>query len=175
MDLLKKPLLRVPLVLGGAGILCRLLTYLLSFISVRIQMAGGPDPVTGAYTISSGHTTQIVSVIAFFLFWAAGWKFLRGLSRKQIFLSASVMVIWSGLLLAWEQVSQAMGGYSLWVYRLSATTEATMWTTQLLIRIFDRVSLPAVMPAVFTPYLYLLLGNRRLPPEEGDGPSPQAP
>lgn len=160
MELLKKPILRVPLILAVTGIVCRMLTYLCSFISVRIQMANGPDPVTGAYNISSGYTTEIVSVIAFILFWFAGWKFVRGLSRKQIFLSATIMVVWLGILLAWEQLSQAGGGYSIWVYRLYATQEAVSWATQLLVRVFDEVSVPVVLPSIFTPYLYLLLGKK---------------
>ena len=164
MELWKKPILRVPLVIGITGIVCRILTYLCSFISVRIQMAKGPDPVTGAYNLSTGYTTEIISVIAFLLFWAAGWKFVRGLTRKQIFLSATIMVVWLGVLLAWEQLSQAGGSYSLWVYRLYATQEAVSWATQLLIWVFDDVSAPVVLPSIFTPYLYLLLGKKNAVP-----------
>ncbi len=160
MDLLKKPLLRVPLVLGIAGIGLRFLTYIAAFISVQIQKAQGPDPVTGAYSISSGYVTEIMAVLSFVVFWAAGWKFVRGLERKVIFSSATIMVVWCAALLIWEQLSQKLGGYSLWCYRLYATTEANMWAMQILIRIFDTVSVPVVLPSLFVPYLYLLLGKR---------------
>ncbi|WP_298018225.1 hypothetical protein [uncultured Dysosmobacter sp.] len=160
MELLKKPLLRVPLVLGIAGIVLRFLTYIAAFISVRLQTAQGPDPVTGAYSISSGYVTEIMAVISFVVFWAAGWKFVRGLERKTIFFSATIMVVWCTALLIWEQLSQKLGGYSLWCYRFYATTEANMWATQILIRIFDTVSVPVVLPSLFVPYLYLLLGKR---------------
>ena len=66
-----------------------------------------------------------------------------------------------GGLLAWEQLSQAMGGYSMWVYRLYATTDAMRWATQILTRVFDEVSVPVVLPYIFTPYLYLLFGRRK--------------
>lgn len=160
MELWKKPLWRVPLVLAGCGVVCRMLTYLISFVSVRIQMAQGPDPVTGAYNISSGYSTQIVAIISCLLFWIAGWRFVRELTRKERFLSATIMVLWGAALLAWEQISQAMGSYSMWCYRLYATTEAMMWVDQILIRVFDQVSVPVMIPGLFAPYLYLLFGQR---------------
>lgn len=161
METLQKPLWRVPLVLALTGLVCRCLTYLMGFVWGRIQIARGPNPATGAYELSTGYLSGIMAVIAFLLFWAVGWKFVRGLSRKQIFCSATIMVVWHGLLLAWEQLSQAMGGYSMWVYRLYATTETTSWATQLLVRIFDEVSVPVVLPAIFTPYCYLIFGRNR--------------
>lgn len=147
------------MLLSLTGILCRFLTYLISFVFVRIQMAQGPDSVTGAYEITSGHATEIIAVLSFILFWVVGWKFVRGLSRRQIFLSATIMVIWEAVLLTAEQLSQSMGSYSLLVYRLYATTEATMWASQILIRIFNQVSVPVILPGLLAPYLYLLLGT----------------
>ena len=67
MEFLKRPIWRVPLVLCATGLLCRLITYLYSFVSVRIQMAQGPDPVTGAYSISFGHASVVLSAVAFLL------------------------------------------------------------------------------------------------------------
>ena len=57
-----------------------------------------------------------------------------------------------------------MGGYSLWVHYLYATTEASSWVSQLLFRLFDQVSWPLVVPALLTPYLYLLLGKSKAAP-----------
>ena len=163
MELLKKPILRVPLVLVCLGVLERLLTFVLTFIWVRIQRAQGPNPETGAYEIGGGGITVVLSVIAFLLFWAAGWKFIRGLTRKQIFLSATIMEIWHGILLALEQWTMATANWDLYfslVYRLWITVGGTGWATQLLFRIFGEVSVPVVAPAIFTPYLYILLGRR---------------
>lgn len=159
MEVLKRPIWRVPLVLGAAGLLCRALSYILAFIWGRIQIAQGPGP-DGTTVISTGHVSVIIAVISFLLFWLAGWRFVRGLTRRQIFLSATIMVLFQALLLAWEQLSQAMGGFSLWAYRLYALTEGTMWADQLLIRLFDTVSVPVLIPALFAPYLYLVFGNR---------------
>lgn len=159
METLKKPVWRVPLVLGCAGILCRMLTYLLGFVWGRIQIARGPGP-DGTTVLTGGYVTEIIAVISFLLFWWAGWRFVRGLSRREIFLSATMMVLINAALLAAEQLSQAMGGYSLWVYRLYALTEGTMWADQLLIRLFDTVSVPVLIPALFAPYLYLVFGKR---------------
>lgn len=159
METWKKPLWRVPLVLGCAGLLCRALSYILGFIWGRIQIAQGPGP-DGTTVISTGHVSEIIAVISFLLFWWAGWRFVRGLTRREIFLSATIMVLFQALLLAWEQLSQSMGGYSLWAYRLYALTEGTMWADQLLIRLFDTVSVPVLIPALFAPYLYLVFGKR---------------
>ncbi len=194
MELVKKPILRVPLVLILTGLVCRMVSRPILLLWVRIQILRGPDPATGAYGISGGVLDEIMIAIAFLLFWAAGWKFVRGLSRKEIFLSATIMVVWAGiafllfwaagwkfvrglsrkeiflsatimvvwagLLLALEQLVQAYGSYSMWISRLYATTETMDWTLQILIRVFDEVSVPVVLLYIFTPYLYLLLGRR---------------
>ena len=165
MELLKKPVLRVPLVLALTGVLCRALRYAVIMVWTRVQMAQGPDPVTGAYEISVGPVGTVLDVLCFALFWIAGWLFVRELTRKQIFLSATIMAVWLGVLLAWEQLSQALGGYSIWVHRLYATQESVSWAVQLLVWIFDEVSVPVVLPSILTPYLYLLLGKRALAAE----------
>ena len=164
MKALGKPIWRVPVVLGGAGLLCRALTYILSLIWGRIQIAQGPGP-DGSYVLTTGYTTEIIAVISFLLFWLAGWRFVRGLPRREIFLSATIMVLLNAVLLAAEQISQQVfGTYSMIVYRLYALTEGTMWADQLLIHLFDTVSIPVLIPGLFTPYLYLVLGNRSASP-----------
>ena len=116
MEFWKKPLWRVPLVLAGTGIVCRILSFLMAFIWGRIQIAQGPDPVTGVYHLTTGYVSILSAILAFILFWLAGWRFVRGMERRHIFYSATIMVVWHAILLAWEQISQAIGGYSLWVY-----------------------------------------------------------
>lgn len=163
MEILKKPIWRVPLVLGITGIGLHFLTFIVAFISVQVQKAQEPDPVTGAYNITGGYVTEIMAVIAFAVFWAAGWKFVRGLGRKELFLSATVMVVWKALLLALEQWCMAVSNYDLYfslVYRLWATVETTGWVDQILFRVFDQVTIPVIIPGLFAPYLYLFLAKR---------------
>jgi len=160
-----KNLLRIPVVLTILGVLERILTFLLSFIWVQIQKAQGPDPITGVYEISSGHLTEIMAIIGFVLFWAAGWKFVRKLTKKQIFISATIMAVWYALLLGLEQWTMATSNYDLYfalVYRLWVTLEGMSWSSQLLVWLFGDVSLPVMLPAVLTPYLYLLLGQKNV-------------
>ncbi len=164
MEVLKRPSWRIPLVLSGVGLLCRALTYILGLIWGRIQIAQGPGP-DGSYVLTTGYTTEIIAAISFLLFWLAGWRFVRGLTRREIFRSASIMVLLNAALLAAEQISQRVfGAYSMTVYRLYALTEGTMWVDQLLIHLFDTVSIPVLIPGLFTPYLYLALGNRSISP-----------
>ena len=70
METLKKPIWRVPLVLGGTGLVCRIIGYILSFLWVRIQIAQGPGP-EGSYVLTTGHLSAIMAVISFVLFWLA--------------------------------------------------------------------------------------------------------
>lgn len=160
MRILKSPLLRVPLVLTVTGVICRWLSYFLGSIWARIQIAHGPDPVTGAYTFGSEELPIVLTVIAFLLFWAAGWRYLQHMTFRQLFASSTVMVVWYALLLTTEQLLQAQGSYPMWVYTLYATHESCMWMDQLMFRIFDQVSVPVVIPGLFTPYLYLVFGRR---------------
>ena len=89
MELVRKPILRVPLVLALTGLVCRCLTYLIGFVWGRIQIAQGPNPATGAYELSTGYMSEIMAVIAFLLFWTAGWKFVRGVYMIPNVISAA--------------------------------------------------------------------------------------
>lgn len=162
MESWKRPIWRVPLVLGCVGIFCRMLSYLLGLVWGRIQIARGPGP-DGSFVLTSGYVTEIIAVLSFLLFWWAGWRFVRGLTRREIFVSATIMVIVYAVLLAAEQLSQAMGGqYFIWIYRLYALAEGKTWVDQLLFRIFDTVSVPLAIPGLFAPYLYLVFRKRRI-------------
>jgi len=161
MDILKKPILRVPVVLVPLGILCRILTFVVTFICVQIDRAKGPNPETGVYEISIGYSSEIVGIISFVLFCAAGWKFMRSLTRRQIFCSATIMVVWHAILLILEQwiLTNHVGSY-MTLYQLWFTVEGTQWATQLLVRLFDAVSIPIILPSLLTPYLYLVFGRK---------------
>lgn len=162
MEFWKKPLWRVPVVLGGLGLLCRLLTYILSFVWGRIQIAQGPGP-EGAYVLSTGYLSEIMAVISFFSFWLAGWRFVRGLTRRQIFASATIMVLVYAALLAAEQITQSVGVGFVTVYRLYALAEGKDWVDQLLFRLFGTVSPPLAIPGLFAPYLYLVFAKKDVP------------
>lgn len=161
MESWKRPIWRVPLVLSGVGIFCRMLSYLLGLVWGRIQIARGPGP-DGTFVLTTGYVTEIIAVLSFLLFWWAGWRFVRGLTRREIFASATIVVIVYAVLLAAEQLSQAMDGYSIWIYRLYALADGKTWVDQLLFRIFDTVSVPLAVPGLFTPYLYLVLSKRKM-------------
>lgn len=160
MEALKKPIWRVPLVLGALGLVRRCLSYVLGFIWARIQIAQGPGP-DGAYTVSTGHMSEVAAVISFLLFWWAGWRFLRGMTRRDIFWSATIMVVVYAALLAAEQISlHAFGTLSMTVYRLYALAEGKSWVDQILFRLTGTVSVPMAIPGLFAPYLYLVFGRK---------------
>ena len=163
MEVLKKPILRVPLVLAALGLACRLLDYAGGFLWGLILRAKGPDPATGTITVTAGPTTAIVSAVSFLLFWWAGWRFVRGLSRREIFRSATIMVLVYAALLAAEQITQSVGVGFLTVYRLYALADGKGWVDQLLFRLFGTVSVPLVIPGLFAPYLYLVFAKKDVP------------
>ena len=166
MEFWKKPLWRVPVVLGALGVINRLLTLAGSMIWVSIQRARGPGP-DGSIVIGTGYLGEILTVAGALLFWWAGWRFVRGLTRREIFWSASIMVLVNAALLAAEQIGQAVtGSYPMWVYRLYALTEGTSWVSQLFFRLFLAAGLTSslwVVPDIFAPYLYLVFAKKDAP------------
>lgn len=163
MEFYKTPLWRVPVVLGTLGIFCRILSLGGGILWGTYLRAQGPDPETGKIILSSGPVPAIVAVVSCVLFWWAGWRFVQGLTRRQIFLSATIMVVFHAVLLAAEQIGQSMGGYPLTVYHLYALTEGTLWVSQLLIRLFDDWSLLLACVSVLAPYLYIVFGKKGVP------------
>ena len=167
MEFWKKPLWRIPVVLGGLGLLCRLLSFILIFAWGRIQIARGPGP-DGSVVLTTGYVGEIVAVMMFLLFWLAGWRFVRGLTRRQIFASATIMVLVYAALLAAEQISQhVFGTYSMTVHHLYALAEGKMWVDQIFFRIFQAAgssSILWVIPGIFAPYLYLVFGQKNAEP-----------
>lgn len=166
MEFWKKPLCRVPVVLGGLGLLCRLLSFILSFVWGRIQIARGPGP-DGSVVITTGYVGEIVTVMMFLLFWWAGWRFVRGLTRREIFWSASIMVLVNAALLAAEQISlHVFGNYSMTVHHLYALADGKSWADQLFLRLFLALGSTSslwVIPGIFAPYLYLIFGKKSVP------------
>ena len=160
MDFLRRPIWRVPLVLGALGLVCRCLTYVLGLTWGLIQRARGPGP-DGSIVLTTGYLSVIMAVISFLLFWWAGWRFLRGMTRRELFWSATIMVLVFAALLAAEQISQhVFGTYSLTVYRLYALAEGKGWVDQIFFRLTGQVSVSTVLPGIFAPYLYLIFGRR---------------
>lgn len=166
MEAWKKPIWRVPLVLGALGVLNRLLHFAGSLLWGLIQRGRGPGP-DGTIVLTTGYVTEIVSVITFLLFWWAGWRFVRDLTRREIFRSASIMVLLNAALLAAEQISQhVFGTYSWAVYHLYTLAEGKMWLDQLSLRLFQALGLSSglwVVPGIFAPYLYLIFGKKNAP------------
>lgn len=160
MDFLRRPIWRVPLVLGALGLVCRCLTYVLGLTWGLIQRARGPGP-DGSIVLTTGYLSVIMAVISFLLFWWAGWRFLRGMTRRELFWSATIMVLVFAALLAAEQISQhVFGTYSLTVYRLYALAEGKGWVDQIFFRLTGQVSVSTVLPGIFAPYLYLIFGRK---------------
>lgn len=162
----KKPIWRVPLVLGALGFINRLLSFSGGLIWGAVQRARGPGP-DGSIVITTGYLSEIVSVVGVLLFWWAGWRFVRGLTRREIFWSASIMVLVNAALLAAEQISlHVFGNYSMAIYHLYALADGKSWADQLFLRLFLALGSTSslwVIPGIFAPYLYLIFGKKSVP------------
>lgn len=166
MEVWKKPIWRVPLVLVVLGFINRLLSLAGGLVWGSIQRARGPGP-DGSIVISTGYLSEVVAVLGCLLFWWAGWRFVRGLTRREVFWSASIMVLVNAALLAAEQIGQAAAGsYPLWVYRFWFLAEGSGWVSQVFFRLFQALGSTSslwVVPGVFAPYLYLIFGKKGAP------------
>ena len=164
MEFWKRPVFRVPLVLMALGVVCRIVSFFAGYLWGSYLHAQGPDPETGIFYLSAGPTTAIMILVSCLLFWWAGWRFVRGLSRRQVFLSASIMTAISAVLLAAEQIAQAMGNYPMWLFHLYSLAEGSQWVMLLLAHLFNAGISTAVV-SIFAPYLYLIFAKKNVPIE----------
>lgn len=155
----KTGLWRVPAAMALSGLIGRMVGFPLArLFLVRLE--------DGSHT-SSPLFSPCMNGIYVALFLAAGWLLLRGMDRRTLFRSATLMVAYGLLVLAVEQIGQVLagGGILLLTYYLYIPTEAGSVVTSLLFRLAPE-TLPhwgfvlLAIPSCFLPYLYLVFGRK---------------
>lgn len=159
MDNWKHTIWRVPAAMFLSGIIARAVSVPVAHLFIY-QMEDG------SYTISSMYDS-CMDILRLALFLAAGWLLLRGLSRRSIFRSATIMAAYSALVLAVEQIGQALIGADILslTYYLYIPKSGSYILTSLLFRLAPE-GFPhwgyvlLAIPSCFFPYLYLVFGRK---------------
>lgn len=162
MNIRKKALWRVPLICIVAGIISSISILLFA----RFTIVTLPD---GVVTTDNFRVLIIYGVLFFATLFIGGLRFCRHMTRKELFASASIMVLYGIILLIVQQVSQELivqqgsqAGASILVgltIYLFLPFEWCGLISQLLIQLGIGV-LPAVVISMFTPYLFVLFGRK---------------
>lgn len=158
MDNWKHTIWRVPAAMFLSGIIARAAGVPVAHLFNQME--------NGSYTISPMYDS-FMNILRLALFLAAGWLLLRGLSRRSIFRSATIMAAYSALALAVEQVGQALIGADILslTYYLYIPKSGSYILTSLLFRLAPE-GFPhwgyvlLAVPSCFFPYLYLVFGRK---------------
>lgn len=105
---MKNKLLRVPIISIVCGIILNIISQAIIFIMVK---------GTNAFTehMSTTHTF-ITGTLAIIFIVFTGLFFLRDMNKKEVIHSAAIVSIYSIILLALEQIFQALGLFSLMMF-----------------------------------------------------------
>lgn len=154
MKIRKEVLWKVPLFCIIAGAIS---FHAMLFLSGRFTVVTLPD---GSITLDNTRTLMIYGAIFIVTLIAGGMVFLRGMTRKEIFFSASIVVAF-GLIMNLNQ----------WAFNLTTGPGAVFfmyasqifaWSNvipQLLYRVNGNLWLGALIGSL-TPYLFILFGKK---------------
>lgn len=146
------------LILPGLALIGGIILRITDYMSV-FTIAGG----TSEWTLEMGTTVFYIRlVLSILLFVIIGIIVRRIYDRKTIVKSATLLVIYSILLLALEQIMQLFFTYNPMVYWLYLPLEIFTTITSLLARISSGESITWIyaVPSLFAPYLFLLFGEK---------------
>jgi len=149
-----KELFKLPVLTLLGGIVYRIVNFVIVLLMVR-----GSDE----WTLEMGNIVFVVDlVMSVVIFIVIGIILCKTYDRKTIFKSATLLVIYSIIVLILEQVTQHLGVYniriSMWLY---LPVEIFTIITSALARISSAESINWLyaLPALFAPYLFLFFGK----------------
>ncbi|HHW00232.1 MAG TPA: hypothetical protein GXX36_11835 [Clostridiaceae bacterium] len=151
--MMKKLLVLPALTLIGSAIL-----RIADVITSAILVAG-----TSEWTLEKGTTAFYVRLIlSVILFVIIGIILRRNYDRKTIAKSATLLVIYSIVIFALEQITQYYGTYSMIFYWLYIPFEIFTIITWALARIStaENINWIYAIPSLLAPYLFVLFGKR---------------
>ncbi|OEF96139.1 hypothetical protein BHF68_10430 [Desulfuribacillus alkaliarsenatis] len=91
----------------------------------------------------------------------SGLLFFRDMSKVDIAKSATLVVIYYALIIAFEQFLISIGKYSLILVLLFIPTTTYSVIHQLFLSLFELSIWIGLILSVFAPYLYVLFGKRQ--------------
>jgi hypothetical protein len=154
VNIRKETLWKVPLFCVVAGISVYILCV---YVLLRLAIVNLPDGV-----ITSDNTRVLIIYGALFLgtLLIGGLVFLRDMTRKEIFLSASIVVLYGVILIIIQWAFNLTTGHgAIWTIYLFLPFEWCSVVPQIFFRLNDNLWLGA-MVQVLTPYLFVLFGRK---------------
>jgi len=149
---LKNKLLRVPLVSLVTGLI-------LSAIEHNVVLRMVKDSTE--WTLKMGDTVYYFSlVLCVVLFIAAGLFCFKDMTKKEIAKSASLVVLYQIIVLVAEQLFQMFASYSITFMYLFVPVSLYTTLYQMLLKNLPLSSFILIIPSMFTPYLFILFGNK---------------
>ena len=151
---MNKKLLKLPVLTLIGGIILRIIAYITALTLIR---------GTSEWTLEMGTTAFYIQlVISIILFVVIGIILHTIYNRKTFVKSATLLVIYSIIIFALEQITQYFGTYSMIIYWLYLPVEIFTIITSVLARVStaESINWMYVIPSLFAPYLFVLFGKK---------------
>lgn len=154
------PYLRIPLLCTVCGIVLTITDFVSAFQLTRALL---PD-ANGVYSsevINLPHTLILVGM-GLVLFLLVGLLFARRMTRRELALSASLVVVYHVVFLVLEKVVQLMGAYPITLFLLlGLPIQFSSAFLQGAFQIFPAFPLwGGIIVSLFVPYLFVLFGKK---------------
>jgi len=151
--MMKKSLI-LPLLTLIGGIILQIADFITAFILVK---------GTSEWTLEMGTKAFYVRLIMSVILFVVIGIILRGIyDRKTFIKSTTLLVIYSIVIFALEQITQYFGTYSMIINRLYIPVEIFTIITSVLARVStaESINWMYVIPSLFAPYLFVLFGKK---------------
>lgn len=151
---MNKKLLKLPVLTLIGGIILQIADYITAFTLVK---------GTSEWTLEMGTTAFYIRLVLSIIFFVVIGIILRRIyDRKTLVKSATLLVIYSIVILALEQITQYLGIYSMIIYWMYLPVEIFTIITSVLARAStaESINWTYAIPTLFAPYLFILFGKK---------------
>lgn len=151
---MNKKLLKLPVLTLIGGIILRIADYI-----IALTLFKG----TSEWTLEMGTTTFYIRlVISIIIFVLIGIILRKNHDRKTLLKSATLLVIYSIVIFALEQITQLFWTYSMIIYWMYLPVEIFTIITTILARISTAESINWIyaIPSLVAPYIFVLFGKK---------------
>ena len=151
---MNKRLLRLPVLTLLGGIILRIVDYITALTLIK----GSSE-----WTLEMGTTAFYIRLaISIILFVVIGIILRRIYDRKTFVKSTTLLVIYSIVIFALEQITQYFGTYSMIIYWMYIPVEIFTSITSVLARVStaESINWTYAIPSLFAPYLFVLFGKK---------------
>jgi heme exporter protein D len=152
--IMDKKLLKLPILTLIGGIILRIVNYITAFTLIK---------GTSEWTLEMGTTAFYIGLVtSIILFVVIGIILRRIYDRKTFLKSATLLVIYSIVILGLEQITQYFWTYSMIIYWLYLPSEIFTTITSVLARVStaESINWTYAIPSLFAPYLFVLFGTK---------------